>query len=279
VVTAVRGRSEHLRMQLEGLARSADPVDSHVVVAMNDATVAQTVIDAGSTAKVVPLNEPSHQLPVAAARNLGAQIAIDAGAELLVFLDVDCIPAPNAIGRYKFAAEDSEHRTALLCGPVTYLPPQGPGRYVLSELDWMVDPHPARPVPPDDEVLVSTEYHYFWSLSFAITRSTWECVGGFCTSYTGYGGEDTDFAQLAAAQGISMRWVGGAHAFHQYHPISDPPIEHLNDILTNANIFHGRWGWWPMRGWLDEFERLGLIYWDKRGRPSLRRGTARLRQR
>jgi hypothetical protein len=40
-----------------------------------------------------------------------------------------------------------------------------------------------------------------------------------------------------------MRWIGGAHAFHQFHPVSDPPVQHLYDIVRNAEIFHQRWGW------------------------------------
>ena len=44
-----------------------------------------------------------------AARNLGAQTAIDGGAELLIFLDVDCIPAPNMVGTYRRAAEHPDH--------------------------------------------------------------------------------------------------------------------------------------------------------------------------
>ena len=43
VVTAVRGRTAHLRKQLEGLARVADQVDRHVVVAIDDDDVARTV--------------------------------------------------------------------------------------------------------------------------------------------------------------------------------------------------------------------------------------------
>jgi len=31
-------------------------------------------------------------------------------------------------------------------------------------------------------------------------------------------------------------------------PISDPPIEHLADIIANAIVFEQRWGWWPMQG-------------------------------
>ena len=39
-------------------------------------------------------------------------------------------------------------------------------------------------------------------------------------------------------------------------PISDPPIEHLADIIANAVVFEQRWGWWPMQGRLDTFENV-----------------------
>ena len=61
--------------------------------------------------------------------------------------------------------------------------------------------------------------------------------------------------------------LGGAARtrFIQYHPVSNPPIEHLDDILCNAAVFHRRWG--PMEGWLHEFENRGLIRRDAAGRP------------
>lgn len=267
VVTAVRGRTSHLRNQFDGLALSTVRPDRHVVVAIDDDDVARTVPPGDTTTDVIPLRATGRRLPMAAARNLGARAAIDDGAELLVFLDVDCIPAPDLVGGYRRAAQDPGHCGALLCGPVTYLPAAGPGGYDLTRLREQTNPHPARPAPGNDDVLVGTEYELFWSLSFAVTQQVWDRVGGFCTQYTGYGGEDTDFAQKAAAQGITMRWVGGAHAFHQHHSISDPPVEHLRDIVVNAVIFHRRWGWWPMQGWLDAFVARGLIRLDPDGRP------------
>jgi GT2 family glycosyltransferase len=134
----------------------------------------------------------------------------------------------------------------------------------------LINPHPARPAPRAGEVIATADYALFWSLSFALTASTWRQIGGFCERYRGYGGEDTDFAQTARATGVPMRWVGGAHAFHQFHPVSDPPVEHVHDIVRNATIFHQRWGWWPMANWLDAFERRGLITCDRAGPPAVR---------
>lgn len=256
VITPVSGRHEHLRNQVSAFDRSRAAPDVHVVVAMNDPAVAQR-IPSHSTVHVEHLASDDRRLPVAAARNLGAQKALDLGAELLVFLDVDCVPTPTMLDRYIDAA--AQRPGVLLCGPVTYLPPAGPDGYDLDQLESRVNPHPARPNPESGKVIDGSDYTLFWSLSFALDASTWQKTGGFFTGYAGYGGEDTDFGQVAAAQGVPLCWVGGAHALHQHHPVSDPPVEHLDDILINAAVFRDRWGWWPMHGWLDAFEGLGLI--------------------
>lgn len=266
VITTVHGRGAHLQRQLEGLARSTLMPDTHVVVALGDPAVAETVAAVGAPAIVVDCPAPP-PLPIGSARNLGAQTAQEHGAELLIFLDVDCIPGATLIERYLDVARRPEHASALLCGPVTYLQPPGPGGYVIAQLCAHPDPHPARPAPQDGTVLDTVDYSLFWSLSFAVNCGVWQEIGGFCARYRGYGGEDTDFAQCAAARGVPMRWVGGAHAFHQYHPVADPPVDHLDDILRNAAIFHQRWGWWPMEGWLSAFEEQGFIVRQDDGCP------------
>ena len=57
-------------------------------------------------------------------------------------------------------------------------------------------------------------------------------------------------------------WVGGADALHQYHPTTLLPVQHVDDILRNATIFHGQWGFWPMLGWLEGFANMGLARFD-----------------
>lgn len=53
--------------------------------------------------------------------------------------------------------------------------------------------------------------------------------------------------------------VGGAHAYHQWHPAGSPPWRHLDDILRNGALFAERWGEWPMRGWIDSFIEGGAV--------------------
>lgn len=256
VITVVAGRHRHLIAQMRGLMRSTLPASEHILVSMGDDRVREIVDAAGNGADVIDVPRLGHALPLARARNLGAETAIGRGAELLVFLDVDCIPGEDMLALYAGAAQ--EHDAHLLCGPVTYLPPN-PSEWSAQTLRAATAPHPARPDPPSGAVIDGTDFDLFWSLSFAVTPDVWRTVGGFHEGYSGYGGEDTDFAATAQASGIGLGWVGGAHAYHQHHPVSSPPVEHLADIVRNSNLFHRRWNRWPMTGWLDEFERRGLI--------------------
>lgn len=267
VITTTHHRTAHLRRQRAGIVDSRVPADLHVIVAMDDLVDEPALAAADLPTTMVTCAVENGALPLAHARNLGAATAMDAGADILVFLDVDCIPGPGLIERYRHAAGRPEHMDALLCGPVTYLPPPGPGGYPFGNLHELAQPHPARPAPPDRQIVTGTDHALFWSLSFALTTRTWRRIGGFCELYRGYGAEDTDFAQSAAAQQISLRWIGGADAYHQYHPVSAPPVEHLDDIVRNAAVFHRRWGWWPMEGWLTAFQERGLIRRDDDGRP------------
>jgi GT2 family glycosyltransferase len=255
VITIARGRHDHLRRQHEGLLSSTELPDSYIVVAMNDEELERWHPSGALQPLVTAISSADGRLPLAAARNLGAERAIAAGADLLVFLDVDCIPAPGLIERYRQAASD--HPEALLNGAVGYLAAgaalQHPEAFASS-----AHFHPFR-ARLADGAIAAADYALFWSLSFACRAATWKNIGGFCEQYTGYGGEDTDFGQLARAAGVESLWVGGAEAFHQFHPTSDPPVEHLDDILANGELFNRRWGFWPMEGWLRHFELLGLV--------------------
>ena len=247
------GRLDHVRRQQRFL--STEPVQR--VVVWLDAEPPPEVPEL-SGAEMVHVPPGEHGMRLAAGRNQGAARA-DAG--LLVFLDADCLPGPELLTRYREAAV--EHPGALLCGPVTYLA-EGIRPASVAELPALTAPHPARPAPPAG-INLPGEHRLFWSLSFAVTAGTWRTVGGFDEAYQGYGGEDTDFAFTARAAGVPLVWAGGADAYHQYHPTSAPPWQHLDDILRNGALFARRWGTWPMEGWLDAFAAAGAIEWTPAG--------------
>ena len=255
VITIVAGRHDHLVRQRAALGGP----EHHVVVAMGEGEAEHCRRLVGRTSDVIGIDVPPDGLPLAKARNAGARRALDAGAEMLVFLDVDCIPGDALLQRYKAAADSAP---ALLCGPVAYLPPASGEGYPPADLHALATPHPARPIPPENRVQRGGDHALFWTLSFAVTTATWQRIGGFCEDYVGYGGEDTDYGQVAARAGVDLAWVGGAWAYHQHHATETPPVRHLADILRNAALFHRRWGWWPMSGWLSAFAERGLAHHD-----------------
>ncbi len=239
---------------------------------MDDPAIRNVLDEDGSVPDLLDLQCSRRRLPLARARNLGAARALTSDADLLVFLDVDCIPGVEMLQRYVAYAEQ-ETRPTLLCGPVSYLPPPPPHGYDPDQLTAIGRPHPARPVPPETGAICRGDHQLFWSLSFAVRASWWRDLGGFCEEYEGYGCEDTDFGQIAVRHGVPLTWLGGAWAYHQHHDTTDPPVQHVDDILRNAAIFFRRWGWWPMRGWLDDFERRGLIRFDGETQTWMRSGA------
>ena len=247
-------RAAHLRNQLAALGGPADV--ERIVVWIDDDDSPSLDAD-----RILRVDRGPAGLRLASARNAGAAAAIANGAALIVFLDADCVPGPDLLDRYRAAAVD--HPDAVLAGPVTYL---SSGFDVSNRpaLRRATAPHAARPNPPDHttQIAADEEYPLFWSLSFAVSASTWVRTGGFHEAYEGYGGEDTDFAFTLRSQGIPLVWVGGAHAYHQYHPTSSPPWQHLDDILRNGARFAQRWGEWPMTGWLRAFAEEGAVEWD-----------------
>jgi N-acetylglucosaminyl-diphospho-decaprenol L-rhamnosyltransferase len=252
IVTCSAARLDHVRVQERFLGLSATDVERVVVWLDRDTP---PTFD-GATVLHTPPGEDG--LRLAQARNAGAEAAIAAGADLLVFLDADCIAGASLFDRYRDAAVRIPD--ALLVGPVTYLA-SGVTPRTMDDLPPLLSPHAARPAPGPGELVVggASDYDLFWSLSFAVTRDAWRSIGGFDETFEGYGGEDTDYAYRARARRTPLAWVGGADAFHQYHDTSSPPWQHLDDILRNGAIFARRWGSWPMGGWLEAFAAAGAI--------------------
>lgn len=253
-----RGRTRHLALQSAGLAEQTVAPDERVVVSLDPEPVGAPEPGVRVVSMPVPDGAP---LPLAAARN--AAVAALAGVDLVILLDVDCVPAPELVARYATAAAG---RGALLAGPVGHLPAGVPrGDRLDDDGRRRAEVRGERPVPPPGAVVPEDRYERFWSLSFAVAPRTHARVGGFDEAYVGYGGEDTDYALRARRAGVPFLWVGGAWAHHLHHPVSSPPREHLEDVVRNARTFRERWGRWPMEGWLRAFADEGLVRWDPAG--------------
>ncbi|MEG3175579.1 glycosyltransferase [Sphingomonas sp. RB3P16] len=249
VLTIVRNRAGHFGNLVEGLRRSAMVPSELIVIDMSDAPIAAPVADFA----IEMLRLETNGLPLAAARNRAAAAA---SGDRLLFLDVDCIPLSDCLGRLDAVLAEQD---ALLCADVRYLgPDDARGTWTEHDLLTAGAPHPVRAFPTTG-VRREDNPGLFWSLAFAIRRARFEALGGFDERFSGYGAEDTDFGFRAHAKDVPLLFVGGAVACHQHHTVFDPPLQHFADILRNAAQFRRIWGFWPMRGWLDAFAARGLI--------------------
>ncbi|MCJ2040568.1 galactosyltransferase-related protein [Methylobacterium sp. HMF5984] len=255
VLTLVRGRADRLRNLMHGLARqSASPRE--LVIAWMQPEPAPDLPDPGCPVR--HLHVAGEPMPLAAARNRAAEAA---RGELLIFLDVDCIPSPGLVAAYRRAAAQAE---GLFLGEVLYLPPGSEAGNAADDaaLARAGQRHPARPAVPRTGLRPEPDPGQLWGLSFALPARAWHAVGGMDEAYAGYGGEETDLAVRLAAGGLPTFWVAGACAYHQHHPVHVPPLQHFEAILANAARFHRRHGRWCMTYWLDQFRAAGLIAWD-----------------
>jgi GT2 family glycosyltransferase len=196
------------------------------------------------------------QLPLAEARNRAAR---HARHRHLVFLDVDCIPLSQCLATLGNALDAND---ALLCADIRYLrPDDARGDWIERDLLAAGARHPVRDFP-EMGIRREPDPGLFWSLGFAVRAGTFEKLGGFDEQFRGYGAEDTDFGFRAHQAGLPLLFVGGAIACHQHHESHDPPVQHVADIVANANRFFDRWQRWPMEGWLASFAAMGLVRWD-----------------
>jgi hypothetical protein len=255
VLTLVRGRGTQLRNLMRGLAAQTVPPRDLVITWMQP-DPEPGLPDPGCPVR--HLHVPGEAMPLAAARNRAAEAA---RTGLLVFLDVDCVPAPGLVEAYGEASATE----GLFLGEVLYLPPgaipeSGPD---FSVLDRLGRTHPAKPPIPRAGLRREADPAELWGLSFAVPAAAWQAVGGMDEAFEGYGGEETDLALRLAARGLPTYWTAGARAYHQHHAVHIPPLQHFDSILANAARFHARHGRWCMGYWLGQFRDAGLIAWDE----------------
>jgi hypothetical protein len=259
VLTPVRDRNDHLAGLVDGLNRAEGP-EFELLVGWMGGADPRPALDRACDFKAEAIPVDGEELPLARARN---ELAGAAHGDVLVFLDVDCVPSRSLLAAYAAALADHD---ALAIGEVRYLPrgfrgdgaPETALRRAATPRPERVDLFPAR-----GEVRLDDCHELFWSLSFAVRRATFHGrIGGFDDAYRGYGIEDTDFAMRAARAGVPLAWVGEAHAFHQHHPPTRLRPEGIPALVENARRYRERWGEWPAKGWLAELTARGMVDWD-----------------
>ncbi|MFW6413055.1 MAG: glycosyltransferase family 2 protein [Oceanicaulis sp.] len=263
VLSLVRGRERHLANMLAGLACQTRPADETVVAYMQDDPPA---VSAPLPVRFVPA--PGEPMPLAAARNRAARAS---GADVLIFLDVDCVPHDGLVEAFCAAVEPGR----VVMGDARYLSETDDASGAFETLWAGAKRHPARPAPEDGEARPLSSMNELWSLCFALPRDLFETAGGFDEAFTGYGGEETDFAARLDALGAKLWFAPQARAVHQWHAVDIPPLKHFDAIIANARRFRDKHGRWCMEYWLGQFAAAGYVDWreDAERLEVLRRPT------
>ncbi len=252
VLTIARGREAHLANVLKGLALQTEPPAEVVIAAMQEAPY--DLPETPFPVRQLQVTRTDGHLPLAAARNAAAGAAT---GEVLAFVDVDCIPAPDFVADVAAMAGPG---AGLVMGEVMYLPhgaaDRGPD---FARFERLAVRHSDRQAPPEAPRAPCEDYRCFWSLNFALHRDDWARSGGFDERFHGYGGEDTDFGRSLSERGIPISWIRGARVYHQHHAHCMPPIHHLRSVLRNSELFAEKWGHRTMGHWLYGFQLLGLV--------------------
>lgn len=270
LITTVRRQHDEILDQVSGFSLGADVPEFHVVVALADRMVSQGQLPITSdrwTTLIGGLPTVRAQLPTARGLALGVELAVEAGAELLVLVDVTCIPGPGFLAQLHEHLANTAHTGTTHTGPTLWAPmvqrlrPAPPEGYEFTRLEeWVRDAehHPVLPLRPElGDAVVDPDQ--FSSPCLAITAADLESVGGLCPDYVGGMGHDTDLAAAVADAGGAVRLVPGATAYRQHQDCGEPDEAHLASATTDAHQFRERWGRWPTAPWLTALVDAGHV--------------------
>ena len=137
-------------------------------------------------------------ISAAAARNRGAQQAC---SEWLLFIDADCIAAPDWVERM-CACFDQGH--TVVGGSVNILPDTS-SYWTLCDNLLTLTP----------SLETSTNMWYLPSLNFGIRRALFLALGGFDESFPGAAGEDVDLSLRLRQHGEPLHFASDAQVTHR----------------------------------------------------------------
>ena len=255
VATLQYGRHGHLARQAARVRELAG-VDRYLVVSMDAAPPRP----AGAEVIGLPAREPD-RLPLSAARN--AAIAHLDDCDLVVLLDVDCIPDPQLVEAYGQASRAVGRRGTVLLGPVGWLSAPAPVAGPIGAGAVRRARSTVKRSFPITGTMLEPRPELFWSLSFAVSPETHYAIGGFDETFTGWGAEDTDYGRRAHRREIALWKVGGAWTYHQPHPPARQTSGQIAALVANAIHFHDRWGDWPMPDVLAELSAAARVVWSE----------------
>lgn len=223
VLTMVSGEHDHLLSQVDGLSVSTWPPDIHVVTSIRDRTVTRGRLPIRSdrwTTVVPVLPVPPSRDALLPGLHTAGRAALDAGADVLIFLSVSCIPSRRLIKAFTEACTSGTSRTPTLWHSTLdeLGPPPAVGYPVAGDLDEHLlvgrSPSPAATVGSGERE---------WWHSFAMTARDWQLVLPMVHASNPFDGAPSDVIEVLAARSGQFQQVTGATTYLQ-HTLQDIPL-------------------------------------------------------
>ena len=243
IITIVKRRTQQLSNLISSIERSTLQPKEMVIVWM--APPSEESLLSSEHFPIVHRFAASDELPIPKARNRGFETC---KTDKFIYLDVDCICPEGMLG---------DLVKSLAVGKVVTVN--------VSELNQRVnnieESYLQSLVTPNVSAAEKVPFINFNTDIFGITRIDYERVGGFDLDYNGFGIGDMDFAARCSQAGLYLL-NNGRHVYKQFHAHYHPPVNHLCDIVANAEVFRQKWGAYPICEMFAQFAELGLINAD-----------------
>lgn len=266
VVIPVYNRVELLARTVAGLVHQCFDGDLQVVVADDgsDEDVAAALRPMEGLLNITLVRREHEGYGAGQARNLGARTC---DAEVVVFVDADCVPDPELVSRH--AAWHSSAANLVVIGgrhpldttDVTVERLLG-GALALRQLAGLPSEDDSSPSSAEDVAAFQPSdwrrllyrrtarlrrgdeaYRSLVSSNFSVRRSVFLSVGGFDEEFERWGGEDTELGWRLAAAGCFFVPEDRAINYHQIQEDAGPEAwredaRSLNDGIIRAKIPH-----------------------------------------
>ncbi len=255
IVVLTYNRSDALLAVLRSLAAQCT-ADDVVVVADDGSTPAQVqAMREGMPAFAAPVRHAWHPdvgFTAGRARNLGARVAHELGADYLLFLDGDCVPAPQWRRAHRALAEPGcfVNGSRVLLDPA--LTQQACGGRNLAAAGWgswlrwrlqgrvnrLSHLWPWTGMPGRHEA--AFRWRGIRSCNFGVAWQDFSEVNGFDETFSGWGHEDADLVLRMHNHGLRRKngqWA--TEVFHLWHPEAGRQHESANRARVVARQAQG----------------------------------------
>ncbi|MFI7449652.1 glycosyltransferase family 2 protein [Nonomuraea sp. NPDC049714] len=246
VIIPCHNRTTAIRNVLASLREQDVPADTFEVVVVDDGSAVpldQEIPELNSAPSIKFLR---HTAPkgVQAARNAGVELA---GAEVLIFLDVDCIARSDLVANHIVAHEG---RDVAICG-FTSTRELSPSSWRLLMGDgWDFSDSRATFARAAGESLLHdpltellamptpVDWSFFWTHNVSVTRAAFHKAGGFSEDFPFKGVEDVEMGYRLYLAGFPTIFDPNVVALHQPH-VRDRNGDIIKD-RQNELVFVGK---------------------------------------